>query len=109
VAEIVEVTITYDASAPAEAAARSLIARRLAACVHVDGPIRSIFRWEGAVQTEDEWRLTAKTTPALAETVASTLRAEHPYDLPGLVMHSCKTPDDFAQWVAEETTGATPD
>ncbi len=102
-AELVEVHITYDADAPAQAAAQSLVESRLAACVQVDGPVKSTFWWDGKVQQEPEWRLTAKTTPALRARVVEALVESHPYDLPGLHWQTLKTTPAFADWVANET------
>ena len=106
--EIAEVSITYDKSATAETAARDLVDAQLAACVHVSGPISSVFRWDGAVQTEPEWRLTAKTRVDLTQAVLARLSESHPYDLPGVVLHRCETTQAFADWVAAETAAADP-
>ncbi len=101
--EIMEITITYHAADPARLAAKDLVSRRLAACVHIAGPVESVFRWDKAIQVEPEWRLTVKTQKSLAETVANHLIHNHPYDLPGLVFHPCECLPDFAAWVATET------
>ncbi|MEJ6391918.1 divalent-cation tolerance protein CutA [Gymnodinialimonas sp. 2305UL16-5] len=102
---LMEVTITYDSADLARNAARDLIEQRLAACVHVAGPIESTFWWDGAVQFDREWRLTAKTSPAMADRAVSVLLEGHPYDLPGLVIHPCTSTPEFAEWVASEASG----
>ncbi|MDX8348993.1 divalent-cation tolerance protein CutA [Cognatiyoonia sp. IB215446] len=106
-AEIIEITITYHEADVARDAARDLVTRRLAACVHIAGPVESVFRWDDAIQIEPEWRLTVKTQRPLAQDVADHLIESHPYDLPGLVFHPCDCQPAFAAWVAAET--ATPD
>ena len=102
-AEIIEITVTYHEADAARLAAKDLIARRLAACVHLAGPVESVFRWEDAVQVEPEWLLTIKTQKPLAQTVADHLIQNHPYDLPGFVFHPCDCLPAFAEWVEAET------
>ena len=98
-----EVTTTYHTEALAQAAARQLVERRLAACVHVEGPVSSTYWWDGKVQSEPEWRLTAKTSTDKVAQVMAALDRDHPYDLPALLVHAPETTDAFAEWVREET------
>ena len=42
--------------------AHSLVENRLAACVNIVAPVESIYRWQGKVETSDEWLLIVKTT-----------------------------------------------
>lgn len=65
--------------------ATELVDRRLAACVQVSGPITSVYRWEGAVETAQEWLCTAKTTAGHWEAVERLIAELHPYDTPELV------------------------
>ena len=58
---IIQVTTTCDDEQKAEALARALVEQRLAACVQIDGPIKSVYRWNGKVEVEREWRCTIKT------------------------------------------------
>ena len=55
---------TTDSRPDAERLARDLVERRLAACVQVLGPISSTYRWQGAVETAEEWLCLIKTTGA---------------------------------------------
>ena len=102
--QIAEISVTYPHAEMAQAAADSLIEARLAACAQVEGPVRSTYRWEGAVQREPEWRLTAKTRTELAERLVEALAASHPYELPGFLIHTPHTNPAFAAWVRSETT-----
>lgn len=101
--QIAEIAVTYPDAETARAAADSLVDARLAACAHVEGPVHSTYRWEGKVQREPEWRLTAKTRTELAERVVQALAASHPYELPGFVIHTPHTNPAFASWVKAET------
>ena len=79
------VTTTTPSPQVAEAIARALVERRLAACVRMIDPIRSIYRWEGAVQDEAETLLIIKTTADRVQGIGSVLRELHPYQVPELL------------------------
>jgi periplasmic divalent cation tolerance protein len=68
-----------------ERIARALVEERLAACVNVVPGLRSVYRWQGAVETADEALLLVKTREAALERVAARVRALHPYTLPEIV------------------------
>ena len=66
----------------AEQLARALVERRLAACVNIVGPIRSIYRWQGAIEDQQEYLLIIKTTSERAADLDRAFAELHPYDLP---------------------------
>lgn len=69
----------------AQAIAEAVVGERLAACVnHLPG-IRSTYRWQGAVTTDDEALLLIKTTAARFDALKARLLELHPYELPELV------------------------
>ena len=83
--------------------ARGMVERRLAACAQINA-IDSVYRWQGAVQCEGEWRLLFKTTAERAPALQAALRAGHPYELPAIVALPCGDAlAGFADWVDEET------
>jgi len=103
--DCVQVTTTTASEDDARALATGLVEQRLAACVQVLGPITSVYRWEGAVQTETEWLCVAKTTAARLDELTAWVKGHHGYDVPEIVA----TPvvggaDDYLRWVTEETT-----
>src|ERR1700758_3161163 len=71
--------------AEAERIAEALVDERLAACVNILGGVRSVYRWQGAVQRADEVAMIAKTTQGLFEPLAARVRALHSYDTPAIV------------------------
>jgi len=80
-----------------------MVEQRLAACAQIS-PIESIYRWQGAVQQEPEWRLLLKTTAARYPALQAALRAQHPYELPAIAALPCSHAlAEFADWVAAET------
>ena len=64
--------------------ARLLVEERLAACVQIVDPMRSVYRWQGAVQEEPEVLLLAKSSLDLVPRIEELLHREHPYELPEL-------------------------
>ena len=90
--------------ARAEKLAHALIESRAAACVNVLAPCRSIYRWQGKIETAAEIPLLIKTTRAAYPRVEEIVRAQHPYDVPELIA----TPithglPDYLDWLATET------
>ena len=75
---------TTDAREHAERLARDLVERRLAACVQVVGPISSTYRWQGAIETAEEWLCLIKTTAARFDALAAHIDTSHGYETPEL-------------------------
>ena len=73
-----------DAGAAREAAA-VLIDERLCACANILPAMTSVYRWEGALETAQEWRCLAKTDRTKYEAVEQNVRRLHPYDVPEIV------------------------
>ena len=79
--------------------ARALVEQRLAACVHID-EIDSVYRWDGRINEDKEWRVMAKTHHTFAVRVRAAIHALHPYDLPSLVSIDLHDVDpDYAAWI----------
>lgn len=71
--------------AAAERLAGTLIEQRVAACVNVLAPCKSVYRWKGAVQHDDEHPLLVKTTAERYPALEAAIRAAHPYELPEII------------------------
>jgi periplasmic divalent cation tolerance protein len=80
-----QVVTTTATQADAETIAAALVERRLAACVQISGPILSRYRWQGALETAEEWVCTIKTTQAGYEAVERAIRELHPYQVPEIL------------------------
>lgn len=86
--------------------ARVLVEERLAACVNLVPAVRSIYRWEGSVQEDDEVLLVVKTRAGRAAALADRIRALHPYALPEvLALEAGEGSAAYLDWVREETRG----
>ena len=61
---------------------RRLVTDRLAACGQQVTAIRSIYRWDGAIQDDAEARVALHTRVELVGRIVERAEAEHPYDVP---------------------------
>ena len=101
--EFLQVSTTTGTREDAERIAVELVDRRLAACVHVGGPIRSTYRWQGQVENAEEWTCTAKTSRKQLPAIQELLKTAHPYEVPELVA----TPivggsEAYLKWLGEQ-------
>ena len=65
--------------------ARSLVERKLAACVNIVQTVRSVYRWQGAVQDEAESLLIIKTTRSRFDALRAGVLDVHPYSVPEVI------------------------
>ena len=80
--ELVILYTTWPDADTAEAVGRAAVETKLAACANVLGPIRSIYRWEGAIQSESETPMLLKTTAQAAPRLTAFILERHPYETP---------------------------
>ncbi|MCK6555759.1 divalent-cation tolerance protein CutA [Candidatus Binatia bacterium] len=83
--DCIVVLVTVGTAEDGTRMARALVDDRLAACVNVVGPIRSIYRWDGQVCDDAEHLLVIKTRAALFAATTARIRAMHPYETPEIV------------------------
>lgn len=98
---VVEIRTTFSSRPAAAACGERLVAGRLAACVQIDGPVASVYRWEGAVHTAEEFRCTAKTTAARAPDALAAILAGHEYQTPEVIVAAVFASPAYAAWVAD--------
>lgn len=90
--------------AAAEKLADALVEKRVAACVNILAPCRSVYRWKDAVQRDEEHPVLIKTTAARYAELEQAIRAMHPYELPEIVAVPIERGlPEYLQWVAAET------
>jgi periplasmic divalent cation tolerance protein len=98
------VLTTLAADHDAEAFARTLVDERLAACVNILPPMRSIYRWQGAVEHAAECQLVMKTTAGCVEELKTRIAALHPYEMPEILVLSVGGgAERYLDWVQENT------
>ncbi|MGM1062074.1 divalent-cation tolerance protein CutA [Saccharothrix sp. Mg75] len=100
----VVVITTTDGEDAAGSLARAVVEARLAACVQVSGPVRSVYRWDGEVRDDREWQLWIKTAYDRVDELTEFVKAHHPYDVPEvLALPVLGGNVDYLAWVTEET------
>jgi periplasmic divalent cation tolerance protein len=91
--------------AAAERLADLLVGKRLAACVNILAPCRSVYRWKGEVQHDEEHPMLIKTTAERYPELESALRSGHPYELPEIIAVPIEQGlPAYLDWVDAETT-----
>lgn len=106
---LVAVVTTVGSAHDAQRLAREAVQARLAACVQ-HTRIDSVYRWQGAVHEEAEWRLLFKTTTAASAALQAWLKQRHPYALPAIYTLAVAQADAaYAAWVREQTDAGHPD
>ncbi len=92
--------------AAAERLAEAVVEKRLAACANILAPCRSVYRWKGAVQRDEEHPVLIKTTGERYAALEAAIRALHPYELPEIIAVPIERGlAAYLDWVASEATG----
>ena len=98
------VLVTVGSEQEAETIATALLEERLAACVNVTSPVRSLYRWEGRIADDREWQMVIKTQARLFEALSARVRALHSYDLPEIIaLPVLAGTTDYVDWIQNET------
>lgn len=100
----IQVITTISSKAGAEKIAKALIDKRLAACVQIIGPFKSVYRWKGKVEKTTEWALAIKTEGRLYKKLESAVKKIHPYEVPEIIaIPIIKGSKDYLKWLSDET------
>lgn len=92
----------------AHALAGALVEARLAACVNILAPCRSVYRWQGRTESAEEVPVLIKTTAARYPALEAAIRARHPYELPEIIAVPVdRGLPEYLAWVDSETTEPT--
>ena len=95
---------TYPSLVEAERAGRSLVERRLCACVNILPAMVSYYWWQGGVERGDEVVMIIKTRTTLAEAVRVTVKEMHSYTTPAVLVIPVESVDpDYQAWILRET------
>ena len=79
---IVSVYAVFANAEEAQKIGRQVIVERLAACINVLGPVRSIYRWKNAIEAADEVAAIFKTTDSNVDALITRIGSLHSYDVP---------------------------
>jgi periplasmic divalent cation tolerance protein len=84
--------------------AHALVEERLAACVNLISPVRSIYRWEGKIWDEKEWMLIIKTQKKRFEELEKKVKSLHSYSVPEIIaLPIIEGSASYLKWLEENT------
>ncbi len=102
--EFCEVVVTAGDAGWLAGFTRTLVEERLAACGHVTGEIRSVYRWDGAIHDEPEARVALHTRRSLVPAIVDRAGQLHPYDVPCVIaLPLVGGHPAYLRWIGEET------
>jgi periplasmic divalent cation tolerance protein len=103
---VISVYVLFANSDEAERIGRTVVEERLAACINILGQVRSIYRWQGAVETSDEVAAILKTSHLEADALITRIAALHSYDVPCIATWPIdKILRSYADWVEDNVGG----
>ena len=106
--EVIQISTTVADRADAERIAAALVAKHLAACVQVIGPIESTFRWKGQIEMAQEWTCHIKTRRDLYTEVEQAIRELHSYDQPEIIaVPIVAGSDGYLAWLSDAVKPST--
>ncbi|MCL7403249.1 MAG: divalent-cation tolerance protein CutA [Thaumarchaeota archaeon] len=101
--EYIQVLTTVDSREKAEEIAGKLLNARLAACIQIIGPIKSMYWWKGVIEYSQEWICLVKTKAEMYNEVESMIKNSHSYEVPEIiaipVIHGY---DKYLEWLTSE-------
>lgn len=102
--DFVQITTTTPTEEEAGRIAAALIELRLAACVQIEGPVASHYRWEGKVHCDREFRLSIKTAARHFADVEQIILKQHTYSLPQIIaVPIINGSVHYLDWIREQT------
>ena len=102
--EFIQVVTTTASQEGAKKIAQALVEQRLAGCVQIVGPVKSVYRWKGQVESAVEWQCWIKTRRTKFEAVAQVIRQLHTYEVPEiLAIPIVEGSEAYLIWLASET------
>jgi len=91
-------------AATAERISELAVERRLAACVNIQAPSRSVYRWHGKIERTEEVNTVFKTTVSRYPELEALICAAHPYELPEILAFEPRYGlEAYLDWVVAET------
>jgi len=96
------VLTTAGSESEARKIAQELVERRLAGCVNVVPRIHSFYRWEGKMESSEEYLLLIKTAQSRLADLQTAIRELHSYEAPEFIAISIEAGSrEYLNWLAE--------
>lgn len=102
---VLSVYCVFPSAEEAKRIGRTVVEERLAACINILGPCRSIYRWQGRIEEADEVPAILKTRADMADRLIERIAQLHSYDVPAIIVWPVdRLLAAYGDWV-EESTG----
>lgn len=101
--EYIQVFITINDKEKAKEIAETLLDKKLAACVQINGPVTSLYKWQGSLVEDQEWLLAVKSSSAHYPELEERVRQIHVYEVPEILAVSIEDGNkDYFNWMQKE-------
>ena len=101
--DFIQVFITVNDRSKAKKIAETLLEKRLAGCVQVNGPLSSLYRWEGNIVEDQEWLLIIKSSKKLFPELEKEVMRIHPYEVPEILALPVSGGNEaYLKWLKKE-------
>ncbi len=98
--EMVLVYSTFPDPQQAEDMARDMVRKKLAACANIFAGMKSVYEWQGKIQSGEETAVLFKTLADKQEELSRQIRSRHPFDTPAIFGWPCSSVDaDYLNWL----------
>lgn len=102
--EIVQVITTTNSSEVAEKIAKNLLNKKLAACVQIINPVRSLYWWQGKIEDDEEVIIFIKTRKELYKELEAEIKNCHNYTVPEILcLPVIEGNPDYLDWLYSVT------
>jgi periplasmic divalent cation tolerance protein len=99
-----QVFVTFPDRESAARVAQALVEEALAGCVQIVGPVHSVYRWEGKIESADEWLCLIKTAASRYAQLEQRIRQLHSYQVPEIIAVPISAgSSDYLKWLSAAT------
>ena len=99
--EIIIAATTFSSEEKALECSRKMIGKGLASCAQVNGPIKSIYKWENKICEENEWSVELKTSQSKIKELKESILLNHEYDVPQWIHHKATASAGYSRWIED--------
>ncbi len=104
--DAIVVYITAPAEDEAARIARCLVEEGIAGCINIVNGIRSIYKWQGKIEDDQEVLMIVKTQRHLFDSLKNRVKELHSYTVPEIIaLPIIEGSDDYLNWLKEATKG----
>jgi len=104
--ERVVVLVTAGSAEEAARIAETLVSELLAACVNVIPAVTSYYRWQGAIQHDQEWLLVVKSLVEVLDDLVRRVQTLHSYELPEIIaLPVVGGSEEYLRWLDGQVHG----